>query len=383
VRRNSEELATISAAKKSKSKFIISALEDYNTISGQAAKKSMKAKQDMMAAYLDAPGKIGLRRVEMPQPGPGEVRIRLQQVGVCGSDVHLFAGHRELDYPFIIGHEGLGIIDKLGAGVEKTRLAERVVIEPNFSCGTCQYCRGGHGNICINKGVLGINLSGCFAEYICVPADFAWPLPEDIDDQDAVLIEPMAVAYHALFAAKSRPGDTIAVIGLGAIGLLLTHLGLNLGYRVVVSEINTDKRKMAAAMGAIPLEAEGDLEQQVKQLSKVWQEHKVSAVFECAGSAFTASLATAAAPRGSEIVLVGLSGKQATFQPLKIAREQITIVPSIIYDHPFDFRRVIQLIQSKTISPNFVISEYVPLQKLQTALETAASGTATKIIITI
>jgi L-iditol 2-dehydrogenase len=106
-------------------------------------------------------------------------------------------------------------------------------------------------------------------------------------------------------------------------------------------------------------------------------------VFECAGTAFTGSLATAAAPRGSEIVLVGLSAGLSTFNSLKIAREGITIVPSIIYDHPFDFQRTLNLIESKVIHPSFIISQYMPLANLEHALETAAKGEDSKIIITI
>lgn len=337
----------------------------------------------MKAAFLNAPKKISIDSIDLPEPARGEVRIKLQQVGICGSDVHLFLGHRKLAYPAIIGHEGFGIIDKIGVGVRNMQVGSRVVIEPNFPCRNCPYCLSGKGNICINKGVLGLNRPGCFAEYVCVPADFAWHIPDEIRDEDAVVIEPMAVAYHALFASKARPGDTIAIIGLGAIGMLLTHLATRLGYKVLVTEIQAEKVKMAREMGAIVVEVSGNLQVQSETLAAKWSEENVSAIFECAGSDVTVSLATASAPRGSEIILVGLSEKQATFQPLKIAREGITIVPSIIYDHPFDFQRIIQLILSKTITPGFVISSCESFINLQMALEKAAKGQACKIIIEI
>jgi L-iditol 2-dehydrogenase len=307
----------------------------------------------MSVAFLNGPKEIVLQKKNIPEPGSGELRIKLHQVGICGSDVHLFLGHRKLQYPVIIGHEGLGFIDKIGDGVTNKKIGSRVVIEPNFPCKKCRFCLAGRGNICINKGVLGINKAGCFAEYNCIPADFAWTIPDEISNEAAVTIEPMAVAYHALFASGARPGDAIAIIGLGAIGLLLTHLALRLGYSVLVTEINPDKLKIATDMGAIAVEVPGNLEQQPKILADRWLQQEVCAVFECAGSDFTASLTTAAAPRGSEIVLVGLSEKKATFQPLKMAREGITILPSIIYDHPFDFKRIIQLMRSKIIEPQF------------------------------
>lgn len=337
----------------------------------------------MRSAFLNKPNEILLEDIEIPEPKFGEVRVRLSKVGICGSDVHLFLGHRLLSKPTIIGHEGLGFIDKIGEGVNNRSLGERVAIEPNIPCRKCHYCMSGRGNICTNKRVIGLTEAGCFAEYLTLPAEFAWKIPNEISDEDAVVLEPTAVAVHALFSTKTKPGDTIAVIGLGAIGLLLTHLALSLGYRVFVSELNAAKLKTATDLGATAISPTGDLEAKTTELSKIWLENNVSAVFECAGSAHTASLVTAAAPRGSEIVLVGLSGNSATFTPLKIAREGIQIVPSIIYDHPFDFGRAIQLIRSKIIRPSFIISSYESLENLQSALELAATGNESKIVVNI
>lgn len=338
----------------------------------------------MRSAFLNKPNEILIKDIETPEPKFGEVRVRLSKVGICGSDVHLFLGHRLLDKPTIIGHEGLGFIDKIGEGVTGRSIGERVIIEPNIPCRKCQYCMSGNGNICVNKRVIGLNESGCFAEYVSLPAEFAWKVPAEISDEDAVVVEPTAVAVHALFSSKAKPGDTIAIIGLGAIGLLLTHLALKLGYIVFVSELNAAKVKMATDLGASPLTPNGGtLDTQAKFLEENWVGNNVSAVFECAGSAHTASLATAAAPRGSEIVLVGLSGGLATFTPLKIAREGIQIIPSIIYDHPFDFQRTLQLIRSKVIQPSLIISSYSTLHELQTALQLAATGNESKIIVNI
>jgi L-iditol 2-dehydrogenase len=338
----------------------------------------------MKAAFLNKPKQLTLKEVKIPEPSTGEVRIKLKMIGVCGSDVHLFLGHRLLEKPTIIGHEGLGYIDKIGKDVKGRVVGERVVIEPNIPCRKCTFCMSGRGNICTHKRVIGVNERGCFTEYICLPSEFCWKIPDTISDNDAITIEPTAVAVHALLSSKARVGDTIAVIGLGAIGLLLTHLALSLGYKVFVTEINETKSKMATNLGAIAVNTEGvSLEEQSFTFNKILEENEVVAVFECAGTAHTASLATAVAPRGSEIILVGLSEKLATFTPLKIAREGITIVPSIVYDHPFDFKRTIQLIASKTIQPSFIISRFMALSDIQNALEIAAKGEDSKIIITV
>jgi threonine dehydrogenase-like Zn-dependent dehydrogenase len=332
-------------------------------------------RNNMNAVFLEKPRHLVTRSIPRPEPAPGEVRIRLVNVGICGSDVHLFLGHRLLNRPTVIGHEGYGLIDKLGDGVAGRAVGERVVIEPNIPCMRCRFCLQGRGNICPNKRVVGLTENGCFADYVCLPAAFCWSIPDEVSEQDAVCIEPMAVGVHALFSSSARPGDTIAIIGLGAIGLLLNHLALRLGYRVLVSELSETKRRKAVGEGAIA--AQGD----APTLNPLWEAHEVVAVFECAGSAGAASLATAAAPRGSEIILVGLSEQPATFIPLRIAREGISIIPSIIYQHPTDFRRTIDLIQRKVVAPSRIISGYYPLTQLQAAFEQAVTGDESKLVI--
>lgn len=331
----------------------------------------------MKAAFLDAPRQLTIRTVPIPEPRAGEVRVRLSRVGICGSDVHLFLGHRPLAQPTIIGHEGYGYIDALGDGVTTRRAGERVVIEPNIPCMHCRFCRQGRGNICLNKRVVGLTEAGCFAEYICLPEAFCWPVPDAVSTADAVCVEPTAVSLHALSLSSARPGDAIAIVGLGAIGLLLSHVALRLGYRVLVSELNAVKRQQAVREGAIAVAGDAPA------LNAIWEAHEVVAVFECAGSAGTASLVTAAAPRGAEIILVGLSEQPAQFTPLRMAREGISLIPSIIYRHPTDFRRTLDLIARQTITPSAIISGTYPLDRLQSAFEQAITGHESKLIVDI
>ncbi len=331
----------------------------------------------MKAAFLTKPQGIEFKEIPAPEPKAGEVRIELTKVGICGSDVHLYMGHRLLGKPTVIGHEGIGTIDKIGSNVSNRRIGERVAVEPNIPCQQCRFCKTGRGNICENKRVVGLLENGCFAEYICLPASHAWPIPDGVSDENAVCIEPMAVGVHALTVTAAKPGDAIAIIGLGAIGLLLNHLALKLGYKVLVTEINETKLAQAVSDGA--QSANGTQE----QIAKIWNEGNVVAVFECAGTAFTASLATASAPRGSEIILLGLSEKEATFTPLRMAREGISMLPSIIYKHPEDFQKTIDLIEKKVINPGKIISGYFPLNDIQNALEKAAQGNEAKLIVWI
>lgn len=332
----------------------------------------------MKAAILVEPEKIILQEIEKPEPKRGEVRIRILQTGICGSDVHFFKGHRKIDEPRVIGHEAVGIIDAIGENVIHRSIGERVVVEPNIPCKQCKHCLKGQGNSCANKRVIGLTEDGCFAEYVCIPAEFAHLIPSTIALEDALCIEPMAVAFHALNMAIVKPGDAILVIGLGSIGMLLTHLALQLNYRVYTMELNPALTLKAQLLGAISIDAKTEEEQ-----AALVEANNIETIFECAGAASTAELACTIAARGSEIILLGLSEKPARFQPLKIARENITIRGSIIYDHPTDFQEVITLIEKDILHPGIIISEQFPLHQLQDALTIAAEGHTGKIIIDI
>lgn len=337
----------------------------------------------MIGAFLIKSKIIEIRETVTPEPKPGEVRVRLQKAGICGSDVHLFLGHRLLEQPTIIGHEAIGVIDKIAGNSNSLKVGDRVVIEPNIPCKQCRYCISGRGNICINKRVIGVTENGCFAEFINMPQKFCWQIPDAMSDDDAVTIEPAAVAYHALSCCSSKPNDAIAILGLGAIGLLITQLALKLGYKVFVIDINETNLQSATVMGAVPLHINSQPEKLIDEIADILLQNNVNTVFECAGAENTASFVMHIAPRGSEIILVGLSTVPASFIPLKIVREGIRIIPSIIYNHPNDFEKTIQLIRSKIVEPGKIISGTYKLPQLQQALEAASTGKETKLVISI
>lgn len=338
----------------------------------------------MKTALLTRPHSVEFQDVPRPEPGPGQVRVRLKLVSICGSDVHLYKGdwEKRAPYPVRPGHEGVGYVDALGEGVTHLALGQRVVIEPNFPCGHCRYCWRGQGNICPNKRITGVNEPGCFAGYSVLPAKFAWPLPEHINDEDAVLVEPTAVGWHALQTAALRPGDAIAVIGLGAIGLLLAHTALAVGYKALVTDRVPEKMALAGQWGAIPIHLEAG-EQTIPQLAARLDAADVVAVFECGGTAKTAAMALEAAPAGASVVIVGLAHEPVSFIPFDITRRGLNILTSIIYNHPADFSRVIELIAAGTIQPGKVISRRCQFDRLPEALARAAGGAETKIVLTV
>jgi 2-desacetyl-2-hydroxyethyl bacteriochlorophyllide A dehydrogenase len=303
-----------------------------------------------------------------------DVLIQPIQAGVCGSDVSLFLGHRTPPaYPLLLGHEVVGRVVATGDDVTTLRAGQRVIVEPNYPCGTCAFCRAGRGNICPNKKSLGVTIAGCFAESFSAPAEFTWPIPDSVADDDAVAIEPLAVSLHALWQSGAQLGDTVAVIGCGSTGLLLIQAAVAAGMRVFAHDKIEAKREMARKLGA---QAPTDSDP-----AQLWRDEGVGTVFECAGASATVELALSAVPRGGQVVLLGLSPAQANFQPLRFVREGLRVSGSIIYDHPHDFARAISLVEQNVLSPSRIISHRFAFSDVPHALEVASTGEAGKVLL--
>ena len=328
----------------------------------------------MKAALLHSPERILIEEIAAPRPTTGEVMIRPEYAGICGTDISFYMGHRIVPYPFVLGHEVVGRITSLGEGVDKFRVGQRVLVEPNYPCGSCRLCLSGRGAVCSQKGSMGVNLPGCFAEYATAPAEFVWPLPEAISDQDAATIEPLAVSLHGFLQSGAQRGDTVAVLGCGVVGLLLIHAASAAGVRVIAHDRIAGKLEMAKALGATAVSGSDEAE-------LLWQKENVTSVFECAGSPATVDLALKAAPRGARVILLGLSSLPASFVPMRLVREGIDIRTSMIYDHPKDFAHVIDQVARGVLHPARIVTHTYPIDSISQALKHAATGDAGKIHI--
>ena len=330
----------------------------------------------MKTAWLLRPETVAVHDDPEPRPGPGEVMLRTELAGICGTDVSFYLGHRVVPYPFVLGHEVIGRVAALGDGVTKFMIGQRVLVEPNYPCLSCRLCLSGRGAVCAQKGSPGVNLPGCFSEYFNAPAEFVWLLPDAISGQDAATIEPLAVSLHGFNRSGAKAGDTVAVLGCGVVGLLLIHSAVAAGVRVIAHDRFVNKLEMARSLGA-------EIPEQNADAAQMWQKENVTCVFECAGSPATVDLAMKAAPRASRVILLGLSSEPATFSPLRLVREGIEIRTSMIYDHPKDFACVIEKVARGGLRPSCVVTHTYPLESLGRALAHAGTGEAGKIHIKI
>lgn len=327
----------------------------------------------MKAAVLVEPGKIEIKEVQSPEPGPGEVLLQITLAGICGSDNTLFHGGCDVPLPVIPGHEAVGRIKKIGEGVSGFAVGQRVTIQPNFVCGHCPVCRAGHPNICPSKIRLGIDSDGVFADYVKVPAGYVWPIPEGLVDDIAVLTEPLAVAAHAMNRVPPREGDRILIFGAGLIGLLTLQLAALNGAEVTACDLEETRLALAKKLGASQVIGPKDHFEAFQNSFDV--------IYETSGSA--AALAHAihlAAPRG-KIVMLGLPKVEHPIPAATIVRKELQIVGSMIYKN--EFPQALELLKSGQLQIEQLISARLPLGELNNALNDFSSPTRVKTLVEI
>lgn len=206
----------------------------------------------MRAAVLTKPGQFEIHERPIPQPGRGEVLIRISRVGICGTDLHIFKGNYAADsLPMVPGHEFTGRIHAVGAEVSGLEPGSKVVVDTNIGCGNCYWCRRNEILNCPEMRQMGITMDGAFAEYMVVPANLVIPAPEHIPDEVLALTEPLACVVRAARKAQITFGQSVVVLGAGPIGNLHVQLLRTIGAApIIVSDLSQERVDMALACGA-------------------------------------------------------------------------------------------------------------------------------------
>jgi L-iditol 2-dehydrogenase len=208
---------------------------------------------------LKTTGRFVLDEVPAPQPRAGELLLRIKAVGVCGSDMHMFRNGQiggiridDAGSPLVPGHEAVGVVEEVGAGLDSTWIGRRVAIEPAINCGQCHWCLAGQANVCPTHQFLGLpGCDGALRQYMAHPARLCVPLAEDLNDDEAVMLEPLAIAVHALDRAHLAGGQAAVVLGAGPVGLCIIMLLASAGaHPIIVSDKLDYRLKLAAKLGA-------------------------------------------------------------------------------------------------------------------------------------
>lgn len=266
----------------------------------------------MKAAVMTEVGKIEMHEKEIPTIGKDEILVKIEHVGICGSDIHYFEhgriGDFVVDKPIILGHESAGIVVDKGSNVTHLSKGDRVAIEPGYTCGKCEYCLKGQYNLCPEVVFMATPpYDGAFVEYVSYPAYMAFKLPDNVDTIEGALIEPLAVGFHAAKQGDASIGKTAVVLGSGCIGLCTMMAAKAMGVTdIYITDVLQKRLDMADDIGATKAINAKDKDV-VKTIMDLTNGQGVDIVFETAGSSITTKQTIELVKRGGKIVLVGLA----------------------------------------------------------------------------
>jgi L-iditol 2-dehydrogenase len=265
----------------------------------------------MQALVLTAYKQFELQDLPAPKPGAGEVLIAVAACGICGSDVHGMDGSTgRRRPPIVMGHEAAGVIAAVGAEVTAWSTGDRVTFDSTISCGHCEHCRRGEVNLCHHRRVLGVSCEdyrqpGAFADFVVVPERILYRLPDNLSFEEAALIEPFTIAFHAVRRRPVQLNDSALIIGCGMIGLALLQTARLAGFgRITMVDTAADRLEQARALGADALVNSGDGQALATLLAQTGG-RGFDQVFEAVGVAATVDLAVRAARKGGSVTLVG------------------------------------------------------------------------------
>lgn len=317
----------------------------------------------MLQQVMTEPGRIEFRDIPVPEPGRGQALVKIMEIGVCGSDIHVYHGeHPFTSYPVTQGHEVSGVIEKLGEGVQGLKVGQKVTIQPQVVCGECWPCRHGKYNLCEKLKVMGFQTTGVASEYFAVDAGKATPLPEEMSLEEGAMIEPLAVAVHAVRRAGDVTGKDICVLGAGPIGILVAQAAKGLGAgRVMVTDVSGLRLRKARECGA-----DAAVNTRERDFGEAFVEFfgpdKADVIYDCAGNDVTMGQAIKYARKGSVIILVAVFAKTASVDLAVLNDHELDLNTSMMYRSE-DYEKAIELAAGGKVKLMPLLSKRFPFRE--------------------
>ena len=318
----------------------------------------------MLAVLWHARVDVRVEEVPPPAPpGPGELQLRVRWCGICGTDLeewlsgpvfipadvpHPLTGARA---PLVLGHEFAGVVVAAGAGVTGPLPGQRVAVDTIVSCGDCHWCQRGQVTRCPDLGALGLHGDGGLAELCNAPARMCLPVPDSVADDEAALAEPLAVAVRALRRGGLQPGERVAIVGLGAVGLMALQAAIAFGAdSVAVVEPLPERRALAMRLGADRHVTAGEAAVVAADVA-----------IECAGTPEAIETAIRALRAGGRAVVLGIGTRPAAVPPLDLVVGEKSIIGSLSHVWDSDFRIALGLLGRGAVRAAPLISDRIPL----------------------
>jgi len=343
----------------------------------------------MKAVCLTGRERIEIRDIDDIRPGPGEVAVTPDYVGLCGTDQHVFLGQFEerVPYPAVLGHEFGGRIAEVGEGVESFSPADRVVVDPVFPCGECPLCKAGRFNICLDVDVLGLDSAGALAERVVVDAANVLHLPDSVEPEHAPMAELYSVGVHSARITKSETGDVVAIIGAGRLGLSLLDVMSRSGAASMISiDILAGRLAVARELGAnVTVNSlDEDPVEKVKELTGGLGADKV---IEAVGHARSVPgrrppmmMAVAMLRPGGQITAMGQGEAEEPFLWRPLVLKEATVVSSRL--NLGDLPRALALMADGSLHPDAILTDTVLPDDVQQSFERmhADPGSVIKVV---
>lgn len=332
----------------------------------------------MQAVVLKQPFELTVEEWDQPQPGPGEVLVRVTHSGVCGTDLKIYRGDIPVTYPLIMGHEMVGEVVSSDTSLPP---GTRVIVDPVLYCGRCYHCRVGQTHLCPGGTLLGRDRHGGFAEFVVAPAGNVHPLPPEVEMREAPLIQVLTTCLHAQRLVNIFPGESVVVLGLGVTGQLHVQLAKARGAYPIIGITRSEwKRDLAKELGADvavpPDEARA-------AVSEATDGRGADLIIECVGKPGTVAQAVDLVRIGGRILLFGiLTSRQLELPFYQLYYKEIDLV-SARAAKPEDYQTGIALVRQGTVQLTPLVSQSLPLPQLEQAIRLLAEdgGQSMKIIV--
>lgn len=332
----------------------------------------------MKAAFLRGPKDLRLEAAVDPAPGAGEALVRVRAAGLCGTDLRIWSGDRQVRYPLIMGHEFVGVVAAIGSGVGNVKPGDAVAVEPNYSCGSCGLCREGNRNLCLSRTAIGIDVNGGFAELARIPARCCWAAPANLRAEQLLLTEPLAVIVRAVSRSGARAGETTAVLGAGTLGLLAVQVLRMRGARVLAVSRSDRRLSLARELGAEAVHSlsTGPAQDAARRFSG---REGVDIALETAGTPEAVSQAVELVRPGGRVVLTGLPHEPSRLHFFWVVRQELTILGSMIYQD--EFPEAMRLLQTGAVKMEPLVTHRFELDAIQDAFEAHRTPDAIKVAV--
>jgi D-arabinitol dehydrogenase (NADP+) len=339
----------------------------------------------MKAVYYEAPKTWSVTEIPTPDAAPGQVRIKVGQVGVCGTDLHIHEGEFGAVFPLVPGHELVGFVDQLGEGVTRFRIGEQVTVNPNVYCGQCPYCLAGRLGQCADMKGFGSNFPGFFAEYAVANHTLVFST-ESLPVDTAVFSEPTSCAMHGLESLQMRPGGSALVLGAGPTGLLLAQL-IAAGGASSVTVAGPSQFKLDTASGlgvdrTVRIDRDDPASNIAALLAASPHGDGYDAVVEATGSPVVGDICVPLTRRGGTVLIYGVTRDDdvVRFRPFDVFRREITIKGS--FAEMTSFGAAIDALRGGRVRTDGIVTHRFALDDYGQALETLRSDTtAHKVVI--